>query len=191
MATKYIVNNVSGQTINGQQLQPYKVYTALLTQNGSSSYTTVSDQPIVIGTTYQITFNNGSGDFLNVGAPNNEIGTYFVATGTTPTAWGGAELEYNTASPTVKVLENTIGYIWYEFLNNGVYSAKIDGGWDSNKSWYGIPGVGNSGTININPGNTKISFENSDLLIVTYNNDYSETVNQQLVNTPIEIRVYN
>ena len=64
MATRYIVNNVTGQTINGETIQrPYKVYTALLTQNGSSSVTTVSDQPKVIGTTYQITFNNGTGDF--------------------------------------------------------------------------------------------------------------------------------
>jgi hypothetical protein len=36
MSTKYIVNNLSGQTINGQQLQPYKVYTALLTQSGEN-----------------------------------------------------------------------------------------------------------------------------------------------------------
>ena len=28
MATKYIVNNVSGQTINGQSLLPYKVHTS-------------------------------------------------------------------------------------------------------------------------------------------------------------------
>lgn len=35
--TKYIVNNVSGQTINGESVQrPYKVYTALLTQEGTN-----------------------------------------------------------------------------------------------------------------------------------------------------------
>ena len=35
METKYIVNNKSGQTINGEPiLRPYKVYTALLTQSG-------------------------------------------------------------------------------------------------------------------------------------------------------------
>lgn len=37
MITKYIVNNLVGQTINGQQLQPYKVYTALLTQSGTNA----------------------------------------------------------------------------------------------------------------------------------------------------------
>ena len=35
MATKYIVNNVTGQTINGESILPvYKVYTALLSQSG-------------------------------------------------------------------------------------------------------------------------------------------------------------
>jgi hypothetical protein len=36
MSTKYIVDNVSGQTINGVSiLRPYKVYTALITQSGA------------------------------------------------------------------------------------------------------------------------------------------------------------
>ena len=36
MSTKYIVDNVSGQTINGVSiLRPYKVYTALITQSGT------------------------------------------------------------------------------------------------------------------------------------------------------------
>ena len=192
MATRYIVNNVTGQTINGETIQrPYKVYTALLTQNGSSSVTTVSDQPIVIGTTYQITFNNGTGDFLNVGAPNNELGTYFVATGTTPTAWGGAELEYNTAAPVVTVLENTIGYVWFVFGTDGVYYVRNIDEWNQNKLWYSSSGIGNTGAININPGRLAMSIEANEILIVTYNNDISQAINGQLINTPIEIRVYN
>ena len=42
MATKYIVNNVSGQTINGESILPvYKVYTALLTQSGIDAPTAI------------------------------------------------------------------------------------------------------------------------------------------------------
>ena len=36
--TKYIVNNVTGQTINGESILPtYKVYTAILSQNGTGA----------------------------------------------------------------------------------------------------------------------------------------------------------
>jgi hypothetical protein len=54
MATKYIVNNVSGQTIDGNltingdvvitgdtNIRPYKVYTALLTQTGDTAPTSI------------------------------------------------------------------------------------------------------------------------------------------------------
>jgi hypothetical protein len=54
MATKYIVNNVSGQTIDGNltingdvvitgdtNIRPYKVYTALLTQTGETAPTSI------------------------------------------------------------------------------------------------------------------------------------------------------
>ncbi len=67
-------------------------------------------------------------DFTNVGAPNNEVGTYFVATDTVPTSWGSKEntgyetIYYNTGAPRVlKVLENTIGNIWYTIKDNGQY----------------------------------------------------------------------
>jgi len=49
MATKYIVNNVSGQTINGQQLQPYKVYTALLTRTGANAPSVVTELENTLG----------------------------------------------------------------------------------------------------------------------------------------------
>ena len=47
-------------------------------------------------------------DFTNVGAPNNSNGTSFVATATTPTAWGGGVLSYDVGAPVVTILENTI-----------------------------------------------------------------------------------
>ena len=78
MATKYIVNNVSGQTINGELLQPYKVYTALLTQTGGDDPQTISAGTLVVGVTYEITNYQSDDDFTNVGAPLNETGVKFV-----------------------------------------------------------------------------------------------------------------
>jgi hypothetical protein len=102
----------------------YKVYTALLSQNGGSEEVKRSaDDPILtIGVTYWITENVGNPDFTIVGAPNNEIGTYFIATGTNPN-WGegGAELKFNTGAPVATVLENTIGDIWFTYNGQGNY----------------------------------------------------------------------
>jgi hypothetical protein len=117
--------------------RPYKVYTALLTQNGDSNNLPIVNEPLTIGVTY-IILDNGDGggcDFTNVGAPNNNFNTYFVATGTTPNSWGeNVYLEYNTGAPVVTVLENTIGNVWFTYNDVGNYLANSDGLFTINKT---------------------------------------------------------
>jgi hypothetical protein len=121
--TRYIVDNQSEQTINNEPiLRPYKVFTALLTQNGASSSLPLMNDPLTIGVTYEIEDNGGPGwDFTNVGSPDNEIGTKFIATGTTPISWSGARLISNEGAPTVIILENSIGNVWFEYSDIGAY----------------------------------------------------------------------
>jgi hypothetical protein len=108
----------------------YRVYTALLTQTGTSTTNAVGDLPLLPGTTYVIIDNDsGTADFTNVGAPNNDPGTFFVATGTTPNSWGVnllGQLRYDSGAPTVIVLENTIGNIWFEYRLPGIYRCYSD-----------------------------------------------------------------
>jgi hypothetical protein len=106
----------------------YKVYTALLTQiggDGIQSY--YGGESLTIGTTYKIT-GIDDGDFTAVGAPNNDINTQFVATGTTPNwgTFGENVLEYNTGAPVATVLENTIGNIWFIYNSVGNYNVISD-----------------------------------------------------------------
>jgi hypothetical protein len=140
---------VSMQDIT-DSVRPYKVYTALLTQTGEGSNTNgVSDSSLLPGVTYLIIDDDsGTVDFTNVGAPNNTVGTYFVATGTTPTSWGDAllgQLQYNYSAPTVVVLENTIGNIWFTYYNFGHYQIGSDNLFTINKTTVFI-----SDTINKN-----------------------------------------
>ena len=109
-------------------LGPYKVYTALLTQSGGNSDQYTSNGNLILGVTYTITINDDNlANWTNVGAPNNNIGTSFVATGTTPISWGSnSELEYNTGAPVVTVLENTIGNIWFSYEGEGYYNLLSD-----------------------------------------------------------------
>jgi hypothetical protein len=74
MATKYIVNNVTGQTITGNltingnvtitgttNTRPYKVYTALLSQTGTDApVATVLENTLNLNPTY---FYNGEGAY--------------------------------------------------------------------------------------------------------------------------------
>jgi hypothetical protein len=120
----------SSTTTTTTTLPVYQVYTALLTQTGASTPNAVGDLPLLPGTTYEIIDNDGgTADFTNVGAPNNNVGTFFVATGTTPTSWGDnllGQLQYDSGAPTVIVLENTIGNIYFKYTNPGEYTCESD-----------------------------------------------------------------
>ncbi|MEI6887580.1 MAG: hypothetical protein WCK31_05085 [bacterium] len=168
---------------------PYKVFTALLTQNGGDDplQVTVGD-PLTIGVTYFID-DPASGDFTNVGAPNNNINTSFVATGTTPNSWGGgAGIFYNGGAPVVTVLENTIGNIWFTYSNVGTYSINSDGLFTLNKTMFSITLIGNSlQTVYVCLG---IVQDPNICQILT--GDISTSLDNVLTwKSPIEIRVYS
>ena len=194
MSTKYIVNNLSGQTINGNPIDPkYKVYTALLTQSGGDSPLSTNTGLLTIGVTYFINDAVIDMDFTNVGAPNNNVGTYFVATGTNPN-WGTnplglAILFYNEGAPVVTVLENTIGNIWFEYGTVGYYSVKSDLLFKQNKTTAMLGSVGDD------PADIAFGFlrnQNSeDTLYILTRDSGNVNTDGMLVITPIEIRVYN
>lgn len=120
----------------------YKVYTALVSQSGSDELLGVNTGDLTIGISYQIIENDGTGwDFTNVGAPNNNIGTWFVATGITPNSWGTNEggdlgtLQYNVGAPTVTVLQNTIGNVWFTYFGYANYYINSNGLFTVNKTF--------------------------------------------------------
>ena len=170
---------------------PYKVYTALLTQSGGSGTSSLNDEPLTIGVTYLINDLGGSGwDFTNVGAPNNNAGTYFVATGTTPNSWGdlGVSLEFTLGAPVVTVLENTIGNIWFTYENVGQYNINSDELFTTEKTFIATPTIFSSLDIN-GAGYGIYYFDVTSLTVVSIDGEVSS--NSILVNAPIEIRVYN
>ena len=172
---------------------PYKVYTALVTQSGSDDPIGIDTGLLTIGVTYTIQINSEGMDFTNVGAPNNEIGTSFVATGTTPNSWGAEEgeresiLSYNTGAPTVIVLENTIGNVWFTYDNLGIYSVNSSGLFTLNKTWtypnntQSIPSDGG--------GFISIQFLSSNSILIESSND--DVISSGGNPLRLEIRVYN
>jgi hypothetical protein len=205
MSTKYIVNNLSGQTLNGDltingnvvitgttNTRPYKIYTALLRQSGGADNQSITSGDLTIGVTYQIISGSGQPwDFTNVGAPNNDLGTYFVATGTIPNEWGAGELEYNTGAPIVTVLENTIGNVWFVYLNDGQYTINCDLFIDNIEKLFLQSGKPNNASSDVFGYVDSFQLEGPSVYMTTKDFDTNTLSNGVLYFTPIEIRVYN
>jgi hypothetical protein len=177
-------------------IRPYKVYTALLTQTGGDSLETIASGELEVGVTYRISLieDETPGDFMNVGAPSNDVGTRFVATGATPNSWGKTTLEYNLGAPIVKVLENTIGNVWFDYSGVGSYRAESPGAFTIDKT-----------TVSTSPKGYVDSPEdlyswdvswttssNGNIIILSYfNSEPADDVINYGGAAMIEIRVYN
>lgn len=165
----------------------YKVFTVLLSQEGTPDIQTISEASLVIGRTYQIDDNgNYTVDFTNVGAPNNNVGTFFIATGDTPNSWGNeGVLTFDSGAPVVKILEDTINTLWLTYAEVGAYSIESDELFERRKTWYNT---------------TPADITGPTLVSVTRKNDYAIIINSSsegsladgiLDNIPVEIRIYN
>jgi hypothetical protein len=187
---KSALNNNIQEVVTVGDLRGYKVYTALLTQNNGDGQTSIYSGNLIIGVTYTINDNLGSGwDFTNVGAPNNDLYTSFVATGTTPNSWGiDGQLDYNTGAPIVTVLENTIGDIWLSYQTDGTYYVNSNGLFIENKTFFLLQNTSDNDPNIV----SVIMFKgNNNILTIRTLQSGIGYENNWLNNTPIEIRIYN
>lgn len=172
---------------------PYKVFTALLTQSGNDTEDSINSGDLTIGVTYSINQESLGMDFTNVGAPDNVLGTTFIATGITPNSWGdGADytLSYSAGAPVANVLDNTIGNIWFTYGGTGFYRVNSSGLFKTNKitvnseTYYN----GSADAMILMFPNRFIS--ENEFSINTWGIQSAEGINDVL-SCQIEIRVYN
>ncbi len=103
-ASKFYVNTLSGIDFNVIE---------------HSAYSSVEGINLVIGEKYKIMNNGGSPDFTNVGAADSNVGTKFVATGTTPTAWGSAILRLISCNEYIaNIYNDEVANVLTQFINN-------------------------------------------------------------------------
>jgi hypothetical protein len=186
--------NAETQPYTLDEIKGYKVFTALLTQSGGSVTNDIYEGELTIGVTY---FINGNAildgcDFTNVGAPNNNPGTYFVATGTTPN-WNGTTnpdmLTYNTGAPVATVLENTIGNIWFSYDNVGIYYVSSNNLFTENKTY--LPSQNIDVSLVSNSERFLLSgWYNEDNLVLNNTNSNGVSIDD-IGRGYLEIRVYN
>lgn len=194
------------QGVTGSQgvahIPKYKVYTALLLQSGGGNELSLvfegPNPPVTeVGVTYEIVQIGDYIDFTSIGAPDNNVGTKFIATEGSPGTGGSSSsiLSYNTGAPVVTVLENTIGNIWFSYEDVGIYSVKSDGLFTENKTWntpvitLGMGGTDHRGIMYTGGGS--YSTPDPDTISIKTSVDKDNYANDLLNNTPIEIRVYN
>ena len=164
--------------------RPYKVYTALLTQSGGDNEIEVtSGMTLEIGKTYYILSNPGEDNLTIFGAPNSQVGTYFVCT-TSGVCPDGVFFTYNTGAPVVTVLENTIGNIWFNYEDVGIYGCQSNDLFTDGKTFISTTPTENAVSITVVNQSTAVKY------ISPLNNSLNAFDNG-LFNTPIEIRVYN
>jgi hypothetical protein len=172
-------------------VRPYKAFSCLLTQIEDPSEEELVQDPLTIGVTYRIVNNPEGvvGDFTNVGAPNNENDTYFIATGENPNSWGDSALAWDTGAPVVQVLENDLGNIFFVLKSTGSFVI-ISG----NLS-FTIGKTAFIGSTSYQPGIGIVTISPNELNEegVTFSTNLSDGPEQKLVLFPtfIEIRVYN
>ena len=181
---------VSMQDIT-DSIRPYKVFTALVSQAGNSANASItSGDSLILGVTYLIELNSDV-DLTVFGAPNNDIGTIFICT--VAGVLGDAELSFDTGAPVTMVLENTIGNIWFNFEDTGVYDVSSNGLFIEDKTYLIMGGY----SSNLDGQETlRHSFYYGSNLFLRINTQANDDANWSfnndvLNNTPIEIRVYN
>lgn len=182
-------------TLNGNAIdRPYKVYTALLTQSGGDNPLDLYSGAATKGVSYKVVGSVPTTDFSNIGGPVGENDDFlFVATkNEIPNNYSGAGLLYNTGAPVVTVLENTIGNIWWTFDTEGTYSANSNSLFTAGKVFstiYSQP-VDNFGD-GVKFALIKYETISTNTIVIMTGTPGYQNYNSFLLNTPIEIRVYN
>jgi hypothetical protein len=185
-----ILNQITKLTSVVFGLKPkYRVFTALVSQTGTSDELILSSGKVTKGVTYRIDAAS-DGDFSNVGAFSNEGGTYFIAINSeTPNSYGSAALIYDPGAPIAIVLENTIGNIWFEYLNAGEYTVNSDNLFIEDKTAVDIDAFSYINIANFSfITNSTLFPENNFIISSTIGGSPSDDL---LSKNRLEIKVYN
>jgi hypothetical protein len=219
MATKYIVDNLSGQTINGNLIingnltvtgttnSSVATYKALLTQTTNITSTNLNGfyGAFIIGETYSIDNYVLGDDFSNianvVSGTINVTGCQFIATGETPTNWTNGSSLTSSGNFVVTVLENNLGYdlYWeanllgepgtYFALNNNTGPVYNNFNRNNVSITSQITSLGLPSLINQYTGVGSYTAKDDIIVLKVYDFDVASSVNNKLYYTPIQVDI--
>lgn len=115
-------DNTEPDYIKNKPGDEVRIFRALASQLGVSAINDIDDGPVEIGVSYTILAYGG--DFSNVGAPNNNLGTSFIALNSNTPTYGISSLRYDSGAPKLIILKNTIGNVWCTYFGVGTYALE-------------------------------------------------------------------
>ena len=215
--TKYIVDNLSGQTINGDitingnlsvtgvttgNLATYK---ALLTDIGSQTGTTLNDfnDGFIIGETYTITTYVSGDSFSNIANVTSGVidttGCVFIATGETPTSWYNGSTLVSSGNLVVTVLENNLGFDieWIEdftgfYIGVNSTTGPLYNTFNRNTTFVlstnNIPFFGPT-TLETFTGPISLSEKDDAIIVAVFDTSVPEPVPDSLYYFPVQIQI--
>ena len=110
-------------------IPPAQQYKFLLSQSGGDDPQTATSGSLTQGVTYEIVAFETGDNFIPSGAPNNDVGTKWIANGVAPTWSNGSEIGWNNGAPYIigEITANTFGRVWFERIDVGYYQIKSNG----------------------------------------------------------------
>jgi hypothetical protein len=217
MATKYIVDNLSGQTITGDltingNLSVTGVttgnlasYRALLTQTSQQTATVLNGLiggSFIIGETYTINVYEIGDDFSNIANVQsgtiNQTGCVFIASGQTPTTWAFNSEIISSGNLVVTVLENNLGYnMTWENTSPGFYVGRNENTGYVYNNFNVIDTIVTSQItsptgpipINLGAGVSSVTVKDDSVYIATWDYLNGNPTNDALFYNPVQIQV--
>lgn len=121
-------------------VQPTQQYKFLLSQSGGDDPQTATSGTLTQGVTYEIVAFETGDDFTLSGAPNNDVGTKWIANGVAPTWSNGSEIGWNGGSPFIyaQISDYTSYPFWFEWNSDGFYNLAKTGDFDNTKTFYNM-----------------------------------------------------
>jgi len=189
----WVLPDTSGTIALESGTQQYKF---LLSQSGGDDPQTATSGTLTQGVTYEIVAFETGDNFIPSGAPNNDVGTKWIANGVAPTWGNGSEIGWNNGAPVVSgdVTPNGIGNIWFEFLVDGTYFLKSDALFVVGKTFLNIS-INLSGAYGTTDRPTAYTGTSSDSVVVI--DTVADTgagvvsTNDVLLNVLCELVTYN
>ena len=178
----YTLPNASG-TLALQTPQ----YKFLLSQSGGDTNPqTATSGTLTQGVTYEIVAFETGDDFIPSGAPNNTIGTKWVANGVAPTWSNGSEIGWDASNVIVSPLGNCLYDVTWQWNGGGSFLGTKIGAFPVSKTF--IHNNGADGAVNVGGGSSSYflyRIDDDTILIGTTDNSLDA-----FVYAPVFIEVY-
>ena len=161
-------------------------YKFLLSQSGGDDPQTATSGTLTQGVTYEIVAFETGDDFTLNGAPNNDVGTKWIANGVAPTWSNGSEIGWNNGAPVLvgEITPNTLGMITWSRNESGSYRGDIVGIYEEPFKLFSI--VSQNGSAYMHRGWIQYDGDPNYFILETYD-FYNNRIDNALYHTSIWI----